>query len=136
MRTDPFRELDRLSRSMFSGWPRSAMPMDAYRDANGVTVRVDLPGVRPDDIDLTIDRDVLTVEVERKAPEDTEAIVSERAYGTVTRRLYLGESLDADKLEADYDNGVLTIRIPAAEHAKPRRIEIASGGKDRGQLAA
>jgi HSP20 family protein len=131
MRTDPFRELDRLTQQVFGTAARpAAMPIDAYRRDDWFYVHFDLPGVKPDDIDLTVERNVLTVRAERRGPtqeaEGIELIASERPQGSFSRQLFLGESLDTDKLEADYDAGVLTIRIPVAEHAKPRRVEVSA----------
>jgi HSP20 family protein len=93
-------------------------------------VNLDLPGVDVDSIDLTVDRNVLSVHAERKAPsgEDAERIIGERLYGTFSRQLFLGETLDVDHLTASYDDGVLTIEIPVAEQAKARKIAIGRGG--------
>jgi HSP20 family protein len=132
MRFDPFRDLDRLTQQFWGGAPGSrvtGMPMDAYRDGDHVTVQFDLPGVDPGSVDVTVDRNVLTVRAERSwsHAEGTEVVVSERQQGTFTRQLFLGESLDASRIEASAEHGVLTLRIPVAEQAKPRRIEI--GGR-------
>jgi HSP20 family protein len=134
MRTDPFRDLDRLAESVFGTAAHPAvMPMDAYRDDDTFVIHLDLPGVDSDSIDLTVERSVLTVHAERKRPsdEDAERVVGERTYGTFSRQMFLGDTLDVDELEADYTDGVLTIRIPVAEQAKPRRIEIAHGEGNR-----
>jgi HSP20 family protein len=130
MRTDPFQELDRLTRQLFGTALRPAVvPMDAYRKGDEFIVAFDLPAVDPESIDLTVDGDELAVEAERKPVADgVQWTAAERPTGTFTRRLVLGENLDADKLTADYDAGVLTVRIPVAEQAKPRRIEIATSG--------
>jgi HSP20 family protein len=126
MRTDPFRDLDRLSQAVFGTAARPAMmPMDAYRDQDSFVVRLDLPGVNAESIDLTVERNVLTVHAERTRPDpDAERIAAEVGHGVYSRQLFLGDSLDADRLTADYTDGVLTLRIPVAERAKPRRIEI------------
>ncbi len=126
MRTDPFRDLDRLSQAVFGTPARPAMmPMDAYRDQDSFVVRLDLPGVNPDSIDLTVERNVLTVHAERTRPDpDAERIAAEVSHGLFSRQLFLGDSLDIERLTADYTDGVLTLRIPVAERAKPRRIEI------------
>jgi HSP20 family protein len=134
MRTDPFRELDRLTQQVFGGlgtWSRpTAMPMDAYRAGDEFVVHFDLPGVDPSAIELNVERDALTVKAERRpaAGEQTETVVAERPYGVFSRQLFLGESLDAEHIEASYDAGVLTVKIPVAEQAKPRKIEINAGG--------
>lgn len=133
MRTDPFRELDRLTQQLFAQngtWSRPAMmPMDAYRHGEQFVVHFDLPGVDPSSVDLNVEQNVLTVKAER-APaygDDVELQVAERPRGVFSRQLFLGETLDANRVEANYDAGVLTLRIPIAEKAKPRKIEINSG---------
>lgn len=137
MRTDPFRELDRLTNSVFGTMTRPAsMPMDAYRADGEFVVHLDLPGVDADSIDMTVEQNVLAIHAERKPPvgDQAERVVAERNYGTFSRQLFLGETLDVDNLSADYDAGVLTVRIPVAEQAKPRKIEI-SGGGERKQIS-
>ncbi|MDQ0632724.1 HSP20 family protein [Arthrobacter pascens] len=127
MRTDPFRELDRLAQQVLGTAARpAAMPMDAWREDQEFVVAFDLPGVAADSVDLNVERDVLTVRAERPEPagKDTELIISERPYGVFSRQVILGDSLDTDKVKATYDGGVLTLRIPVAEQAKPRKIEI------------
>jgi HSP20 family protein len=102
--------------------------MDAYRSGDNFYVHFDLPGIKADSIDLTVEKNVLTVRAERvpAAPDGAEMIVSERSYGTFSRQVFLGESLDADKVAADYTAGVLTLTIPVREAAKPRSIQITS----------
>lgn len=132
MRTDPFRDLDRLTEAMRGTVGRPAtLPMDAFRDHGSFIVQIEVPGVDPGSIDLTIEKNVLTVHAERRpAFGEAERVVGERAYGTFSRQLFLGESLDANQLTADYEAGVLTITIPVAEQAKPRKISInAQGGR-------
>ncbi|MFD9697795.1 Hsp20/alpha crystallin family protein [Lentzea sp. NPDC059081] len=129
MRTDPFRELDRLTQQVFGGsgtWSRpAAMPMDAYRDGDEFVVCFDLPGVASDAIELDVERNVLTVKAERRPlGADVQMQVSERPLGVFSRQLFLGDTLDTDRIDATYDAGVLTLRIPIAERAKPRRIAI------------
>ncbi|HEX4099755.1 MAG TPA: Hsp20/alpha crystallin family protein [Pseudonocardiaceae bacterium] len=133
MRTDPFRELDRLTQQLFgtngTTTRPAVMPMDAYRDGEQFVVHFDLPGVDPNSIDLDVERNVLTVKAER-APtygDDVELQVAERPRGVFSRQLFLGDTLDADRIEAHYDAGVLTLRLPIAEKAKPRKIEITGG---------
>jgi HSP20 family protein len=134
MRTDPFRELDRLTQQLLGQqgtWSRPAvMPMDAYRDGEQFVVHFDLPGMDPSSIDLNVEHNVLTVKAERTATygDDVELQVAERPRGVFSRQLFLGDTLDAERVEASYDTGVLTLRIPIAERAKPRKIEIAGGG--------
>ncbi|HEY3896044.1 MAG TPA: Hsp20/alpha crystallin family protein [Pseudonocardiaceae bacterium] len=130
MRTDPFRELDRLTHALFgTDGTRShpaAMPMDAYRQDGQFIVHFDLPGVDPASIDLNVERNVLTVKAERKTAhgEGVELQANERPRGVFTRQLFLGDTLDTDGVEASYDAGVLTLRIPVAQKAKPRKVEI------------
>ncbi|WP_461076010.1 Hsp20/alpha crystallin family protein [Streptomyces deserti] len=135
MRTDPFRDLDRLAQQVFGSTRPSAMAMDAYRSGDEFVVHFDLPGIDPESIELDVERNVLNVRAERKspAPEGAELVVAERLTGTFTRQLFLGDTLDTERIEAAYDAGVLTLRIPVAEQAKPRRIQI-TGGDSRKQL--
>lgn len=139
MRTDPFRELDRLAEQYFGTPTRPAvMHVDGYRDGDWFYVDFDLPGVNPDSIDVTVERNVLTVRAERSRVnrEGTEQILAERPMGTFSRQLFLGDSLDTDKLEATYDDGVLSLRIPIAEQAKPRRVQVSAGGSERKEIRA
>ena len=128
MRFDPFRELDRMSEQLWrqSSGP-SGVPMDAFRRGEQVVVHFDLPGIDPESIDLTVERNVLTLRAERTVArqEGDEAIVTERPRGTFTRQLFLGETLDAGNIDAAYEHGVLTVTIPVAEQAKPRKVSIA-----------
>jgi HSP20 family protein len=132
MRTDPFRDLDRLTQQVLGTQTRpAAMPIEAYRKGEEFVVHFDLPGVDTDSIDLTVEKNVLTVHAERdgaKSEEGVELLIDERPHGTFSRQLFLGETLDTDKIEADYADGVLTLRVPVAEKAKPRRVQINSGG--------
>ncbi|MEU0898092.1 Hsp20/alpha crystallin family protein [Streptomyces massasporeus] len=138
MRTDPFRELDRLTQQVFGPTTTrpSAMAMDAYRSGDDFFVHFDLPGIDPETIELDVERNVLNVRAERRspAPEGAEPLVAERPTGTFTRQLFLGDTLDTERIDASYESGVLTLRIPVAEQAKPRRIQI-TGGDRRRQLS-
>ncbi|HET7475292.1 MAG TPA: HSP20 family small heat-shock protein [Dermatophilaceae bacterium] len=138
MRTDPFRELDRLSQQVFGTAARpTVMPMDAWREGEEFVVEFDLPGVDPGSIDLDVERNVLTVKAERPMREGLEEMVAaERARGVFSRQLILGDNLDAEKVAAAYDRGVLTLRIPVAEKAKPRKIEVQSGETIRQEIGA
>jgi HSP20 family protein len=134
MRTDPFRDLDRLTEAVFGTTARPAvMPMDAYRDGDSFYIHLDLPGVDPGSIDLTVERNVLSIHAERRPTlaDNAERVVSERTFGVFSRQVFLGDTLDVDHLSAEYDAGVLTVRIPVAEQAKPRKIEVAAGGEHR-----
>ena len=142
MRTDPFRDLDRLTQQMLGtdgtlARP-SVMPMDAWRDGDTFQVEFDLPGVDADSIDLDVERNLVTVKAERPArATDAELISAERARGIFSRQLVLGDSLDTERIAASYDAGVLTLRIPVAEKAKPRKIAVNHGtNSDRQALPA
>ncbi len=127
MRTDPFRELDRLTQQLAGTTARpAAMAMDAYRQGDSFVVQFDLPGVDPASIDVDVERNVLTVRAERKPPagEDVQLLANERPTGTFSRQLFLGEALDTERVDASYDAGVLSLRIPVAEKAKPRKISV------------
>jgi len=143
MRTDPFRDLDRFAQQMFGTagtWSKpTAMPMDAYRAGDEFVVCFDLPGLDPAATDLDAERNVLTVKAERRplpTGDDVQMQVAERPLGVFSRQLFLGDTLDTDHIRADYDAGVLTVRIPIAEKAKPRRIEIAGAGSERKEIQA
>ena len=129
MRFDPFRDVDQFAEQVDQALRRGAaasIPMDAVRHGDRVFINFDLPGVDPDAIDLTVERDVLTVSATRRfeRSEGDEVLANERPQGTFTRRVLLGESLDTAGLEAAYDHGVLSITIPVAEQAQPRKIEV------------
>lgn len=143
MRSDPFRELDRLTQQFLGHNGTLArpavMPMDAYRSGDEYVVHFDLPGVDPESIDLDVERNVLTVKAERRpeyreaadATEAGEVQVAERPRGVFSRQLFLGDTLDTERISAHYDAGVLTLRIPVAEAAKPRKVEVTSGSGAR-----
>src|SRR5215207_6219130 len=131
MRSDPFRELDRLTQQVFGTTARpAAMPMDAWKEGDEFIVEFDLPGVDPDSVDLDVERNVLTVRAERKpvTGEDTEMIAAERPAGVFSRQLILGDTLNSENIRASYDAGVLQLRIPVRERAKPRKIDIETKG--------
>ncbi len=141
MRTDPFRELDRLTQQVFgSDGTRarpSVMPMDAWRAGDTFQVEFDLPGVDPDSIDLDVERNVVTVKAERPArASDAELIAAERPRGVFSRQLILGDNLDTDRIAASYRAGVLTLEIPVADKAKPRKIEINRDSEDQQAINA
>jgi HSP20 family protein len=129
LRFDPFQEFDRLSRQMLgsSRGPRS-MPMEAYRRGEQFFIHLDLPGVNPDDVQLTVERNVVAVRAERRPlwREGDEVLVDEAPQGSFGRQLFLGDNLDAGRLKASFDQGVLTLTIPVAERAKPRRIQVST----------
>lgn len=126
---DPFfRDFDSFfDRSARSGVQR--MPLDAYRRGEDVWVHVDLPGVSPDSLEINVERDVLTIEAQRRwtLQEGDRVYLNERPQGSYRRQVHLGDGLDAEKIEANFSDGVLTLRIPVAERAKPRKITITPG---------
>lgn len=131
LRFDPFAELDRMTRDMSPAARRSTMPVDAYRVGERFYLHFDLPGVDPDSIDITVEKNTLTVKAERTWTFNEEAavVINERPQGTFSRQFFLGEALDADHIEAGYDHGVLTVTIPVAEQAKPRKITVGAADK-------
>ena len=133
MRFDPFRELDRLSQEVLNSTTRRNNPMalDAFRQGDTFKVAFDLPGVDPSTIDLTVEKNVLTVRAHRawSWDDDVEVLVNERSQGELSRQLFLGDTLDTSRISADYDQGVLTVTIPLAEVAKARKVEINSSSR-------
>src|SRR6195952_6001726 len=141
MRTDPFRELDRLTQQVFGTNGTLArpavMPMDAWREGDSFVVEFDLPGVRAESIDLDVERNVLTVSAERVSRNgDWEMLASERPRGRFSRQLVLGDNLDLDRIEASYEGGVLRLVVPVAEKAKPRKIHITGSTRERSAIEA
>ncbi|AEV84246.1 hypothetical protein ACWT_3223 [Actinoplanes sp. SE50] len=137
LRTDPFRDLDRVFEQLTGTSSRPAvMHADAERDGDTFYVYFDLPGVDPDSIDLTVERNVLQVQArrQRQSRDGVETVISERPMGVFSRQLFLGDTLDTEHLDATYDNGVLTLRIPISAKAKPRRITIGTGGSGPRQI--
>ncbi|WP_020664041.1 Hsp20/alpha crystallin family protein [Amycolatopsis benzoatilytica] len=128
IRTDPFAQFDRLTQQFFSGAGTASrtVPMDAYRSGDEYVVQFDLPGIARDSIDVSVERNVLTVRAERAgvAVEDAQVQVSERPRGKFSRQLFLGDTLDTTRIAADYIDGVLTLRIPVSEKAQPRKIAV------------
>jgi HSP20 family protein len=135
MRSEPFTEVNRLAQQLFGGtttgtWTRpTGMPVDAFRNGEEFVIAFDLPGVDADAIDIDVERNVLTVRAERrplKLGEQATAQLTERPLGVFSRQMFLGDALDTDRIDAAYDNGVLVLRIPIAEKAKPRKISVAA----------
>ncbi|HEY9439079.1 MAG TPA: Hsp20/alpha crystallin family protein [Streptomyces sp.] len=134
MRTDPFREMDRIVQQLSgtSGtWSKpSVMPMDAYREGDDYVIAFDLPGVSTEAIDIDVERNMLTVKAERRPAAKADSVkveLSERPLGVFSRQIVLADTLDTERIQAEYDAGVLTLRIPIAERAKPRKISIGAG---------
>ncbi|WP_205878510.1 Hsp20/alpha crystallin family protein [Mycobacterium camsae] len=126
MRTDPFRELDRFAQQVLGTAARPAvMPMDAWRVGEEFVVEFDLPGIEADSLDIDIERNVVTVRAERPgADPNREMLAAERPRGVFSRQLVLGDNLDTDRITASYREGVLRLRVPVAEKAKPRKITV------------
>ncbi|MGH3462673.1 MAG: Hsp20/alpha crystallin family protein [Kribbellaceae bacterium] len=138
MRFDPFRELafreiDRMNQmynEQGGALQQRTMPIDAYREGDQFVIKFDLPGVDRDSIELTVEKNVLTVRAERgwQPAEGQEVVAAERPQGTFSRQLFLGDTLDTDRITATYDQGVLTVLVPVSERAKPRRLQIQGNG--------
>src|SRR4051812_13113273 len=132
MRYDPFRELDRFNDQVFGNASRAPyIPLDAVRHGDEVTVRFDLPGVSPESIDVSVEKNVLTVKAERSwwPAEGDEILARERPNGAFTRQVMLGDALDTDRLHASYDQGVLTVTVPVSEKAKARKVAVQAGSQ-------
>ncbi|WP_136191841.1 Hsp20/alpha crystallin family protein [Actinomyces procaprae] len=124
---DPFRDLDRWLTGGMVRTPASVgMPLDLYREGETFVARIDLPGVDPATIDVDVEERTLTVRAERPATEgaDVQWLAHERPTGTFARQLTLGYGLALDRISAQYTDGVLTLTIPVAEEARPRKIEV------------
>ena len=128
---DPFRDLDRMLAGTLRTPASAAMPMDLYRTGDRFVAHVDLPGVDPSSIDVDIEDRTLTIRAERREQVDGDVqwLSHERPTGTFARQLTLGYGVASSRIEADYSDGVLTLTIPVAEEAKPRRIEVQHGGE-------
>ena len=130
---DPFAyEFDRLARRSFGQADyRRLARMDAVRRENEVELRFDLPGIDPESIDVSVDHGVLTVKASRNEEytEGEKPVIRERVMGSYVRRVRLSDAVDAEKIEAGYTDGVLTVHVPVAEAAKPRKIEVRSDAK-------
>jgi HSP20 family protein len=141
MRTDPFRDFDRLTQQLFGTGTTSRpaiMPMDAWREGDTFVLEFDMPGVNSETLDIDVERNVLTIRAERPARNgDWEFLANERPTGLFSRQLVLGDNLDLEKIDASYDAGVLRLRVPVAERAKPRKVEVSVGSSsDRKEINA
>lgn len=140
MRSDPFRDFDRLTQQLFGVGTTSrpaVMPMDAWREGDTFVLEFDLPGVRSETLDIDVERNVLTIKAERPSRSgDWEMLASERPTGLFSRQLVLGDNLDLDQLQASYEAGVLRLRVPVAEKAKPRKIEIQTSESDQSAISS
>ncbi|WP_328686197.1 Hsp20/alpha crystallin family protein [Streptomyces sp. NBC_00343] len=141
MRTDPFREMDRIVQQLSGSsgtWSKpSVMSMDAYREGEEYVIAFDVPGVSPEAIDIDVERNMLTVKAERRPVAKADSVkveLSERPLGVFSRQVMLADTLETERIQADCDAGVLTLRIPIAERAKPRKISI-GGESGRRQIS-
>ena len=140
MRTDPFRDFDRLAQQVLGAGTTSrpsVMPMDAWRQGDSFVIEFDLPGVRPETVDIDVERNVLTLKAERASRNgDWEMLANERPTGVFSRQLVLGDNLDLERIEATYADGVLRLCVPVAEKAKPRKITVSvDSGADQERAA-
>jgi HSP20 family protein len=139
MRTDPFRDFDRLAQQVLGAGTTSrpaVMPMDAWREGDTFVIEFDLPGVRPETVDIDVERNVLTLRAERPARNgDWEMLAAERPTGLFSRQLVLGDNLDLDRVQANYQSGVLRLQVPVAEKAKPRKIEVTGAGESQSAIS-
>jgi HSP20 family protein len=134
---DPFRQMDRLTSQLLSGTRTPmGMPMDVWQTDDGFHVCLDLPGVDPDSVDITTERNTLTIKAERRAEyEDGQnVLIAERPQGTFTRQLQLGDSVDTENIQASYSNGVLHLTLPMTQAAQPRRVQVRTEGSGQRQI--
>ncbi|MFI9406498.1 Hsp20/alpha crystallin family protein [Nocardia sp. NPDC052316] len=143
LRFDPFHDMDTVARQLLgeaAGSSRAPrfMPMDLFKAGDHYVLHADLPGVDPGSVDVSVDNGTLTLRAQRSAPseEGVQWIASERFAGNFMRQISLGDNVDAEKISATYNNGVLSVTIPIAERAKPRRIEVASGSSQQKTIEA
>lgn len=138
MRFETFRGYDQITEELLSQRRVRQIPVDAYRRGNEFKVHLDLPGVDPGSIELTVEKDILAVRATRTwaRAEGDQIQMAERAQGEFSRQLFLGESLDRELITATYENGVLTATIPVAEEAKPHQVEITHAGGELPALTA
>lgn len=138
LRVDPFHDIDALTRALLSSQAESNrnprfMPMDLCKIDDHYVLTADLPGVDPGSVDVTVDNGTLTLTAHRSAPSEDSAqwLTSERFFGTYRRQLSLGDGVDPSRIAATYENGILTVTLPVAEAARPRRVDVAHGGRAR-----
>ncbi|HVU92950.1 MAG TPA: Hsp20/alpha crystallin family protein [Jatrophihabitans sp.] len=143
LRFDPFRDFDRLTEQLLGTQAGSAraprfMPMDLYRSGDHYVLHADLPGIDPGSVDVSVENNVLTLKAERseRTEDGVQWIASERFAGTYMRQISLGEGIDTDRITATYANGVLTVTLPVAEKAKPRKVEITVDDRQPAAISA
>jgi HSP20 family protein len=134
---DPFRQMDRMTNQLLSGTRTPmGMPMDVWQADDGFHVSLDLPGVDPDSVDITTERNILTITAERRAEyqQGQNVVIAERPQGTFTRQLQLGETVDTENIEASYGDGVLRLTIPITQAAQPRRVQVRTDSSGQRQV--
>jgi HSP20 family protein len=135
---DAIAESDRIAQRAFgpARADRGAIRMDAIRRPQGIELRFDLPGVDVDSVDVTVDRGLLTVSAKRSEEygEDEKLFIRQRPMGSFSHRVRLSDTVDTEKIAADYEGGVLKVRVPLQERAQPRKVEVKAA--DKGELAA
>jgi HSP20 family protein len=134
---DPFRQMDRLTNQLLSGTRTPmGMPMDVFQTDDGFHVCLDLPGVDPDSVDITTERNILTITAERRAEyqEGQSILIAERPQGTFTRQLQLGDTVDAENIQASYGDGVLHLTLPITQAAQPRRVQVRTDSSGQRQV--
>jgi HSP20 family protein len=137
-RFDPFRDIDRVFDRSWGPTRQPTVPVDVYRHGEEYVINVDLPGFDPETIDVTAEKDVLTIKAERQwqPAEGDEVVAAERTHGSFFRQLFLGDGLDSEHITASYENGVLMIKIPLSARAMPRRIDVAHNHAERTAIDA
>jgi HSP20 family protein len=139
MTFDPFTELDRLTGTLLGTQQGPKfMPVDLYRDGDRYVLNADMPGLDPGSVDIDVDGQLLTIRARRTADvrEGVSWLAQERPHGSYLRQFSVGEGIDAEKIEAHYDNGVLSLLLPVSERAKPRKIEVQSGTQHQQSVIA
>jgi HSP20 family protein len=133
MNFDPFRDLDRVAGALLDTRGPRLMPMDLYRDGDVYILSADMPGIDPGSVDVDVDGQLLTIRAERTLAnhEGVKWLTRERQSGSFLRQLNLGQGIDIEGLSASYDNGVLSVSIPVSEKAKPRKVQVTTGGTER-----
>ena len=133
MMSDPFAGFERQTQHPWGARQRPRqIPMSAVRRGDQVIATFDLPGISQDDVDITVERNVVTLRAERRPAfqDGDEVIIDERPYGVFSRQFFIGDSLDRDKMTAEYMNGELRLTIPVSEKAKPRKIPLRAGDQE------
>ncbi|GIT79628.1 heat-shock protein Hsp20 [Leifsonia sp. LS1] len=135
---DVVSQFDRIASSIFdTGRSPRLMPVDLFREGDQYVLSADLPGIDPSSVDLDVDGQLLTIRAERLAParENVKWLAHERPFGAYMRQFTLGDGVDVERITANYEHGVLSVIIPMAERAKPRKIRVGTAD-ERKEVAA